>query len=83
VVDDLIDGERDEIRDLQLDHRAGADECGPYAGPRDAGLRDWRVDYARRPEFVEQSLRNAEESAVATDVLADHEDGFVPLHLLT
>src|SRR5690606_24786123 len=49
---------------------------------REARLADRRVDDALRSEVVEEAVRHLERAAVHADVLADHEDALVALHLL-
>ena len=81
MVGDLIHRQRDEVGDLQLDHRPRANQRGTDSGAGLTGLRDGRIDHARRPEAVEQPGGDLEESADRGDVLADHEHARVAGHL--
>jgi len=82
MVDDLVHHQRDEVRDLELDHGPAADEGGAHACTRLRGFRDRRVDHALRSEALEQARRDLEQAAHLRDVLADDEDALVAAHLL-
>ena len=57
--------------------------AAPMDGAHDRRLADRRVDDARRsPNFSRKPGGDAEGAAVGADVLADHEDALVALHLL-
>jgi hypothetical protein len=82
-LDDAVEGSRDEIGKLHLDHRTQPHQR--HAGRRadKAKLRNWRVDHTARPELRLQPFRDLERAAkVAGDVLAHDEHVRVAAHLL-
>src|SRR5262245_41884298 len=81
LVHDLIEGARDEIRELHL-------RDGPIAALRRADadadnrrLGDRCVDDPHLAEFLVQSLRHAERAAVRADVFAEDEHFRIAAHL--
>jgi hypothetical protein len=82
VVDQLIGGERHEVHEHDLDDgaQAGHRRAGGHADEQpfaDRGVAD-----ALRAEAVEQPLRGDVGAAGLADVLADHDDAGIALHLL-
>src|ERR1039457_2310220 len=82
IVDDLIEGARDKIRELHFDHRTHPEHCGANSRADDQRLRDRRVDHALLAERVEQPFGGLERAAQIRHVLAHDEDIFVAAHLL-
>jgi hypothetical protein len=80
---EVVPRARDEVRELHLRDRAHAHDGGSGAAAHDRGLGERRVDHAPGAELLLESLSDLERTAVDTDVLADHEDALVALHLLT
>src|SRR5207302_10236659 len=77
-VDDLLEGDVEEGRDLELDDGPPPGERG---SGREAGERlfgDRRVEHALLAELLDQPLRDAAQRRA--HVLADHEDGRIGEH---
>ncbi len=80
--DQLVEGDRDEVAELHLGHRALPGHRRADRDPGDAGLGHGRVDRAHHPVLLLQPLRGAERAALAADVLAHAEDARIGLHLV-
>ena len=82
VVGQHVVGIGDEVDELHLDHGPQPHVRGAGRGADDADLGDRAVDDARFPEFRQQALSDLERATVRTDVLTNHEDVRIALHLL-
>ena len=80
LADDLVVGGKDEIGELDLDHRALPIERSAYPNANHASLGQGRVDDALRSVFLAQALGGLEHAAARPDVVADQQDGFVAGH---
>ena len=83
LVDDLIEGRKDEVGELDLRHRAQAVERHADRGADDAGLGQRRVDDALGSELVVQAGGGTEHPAELADVLAEHHHLGLARHLHT
>jgi hypothetical protein len=56
---------------------------GDHADGRsdDAGLGEWCIDHAIGTELLVQTARGAEHATELSDILAEHDDAWVGLHL--
>src|SRR5579859_960555 len=81
-VDDGIEGAGDEVDELELDDRSESDIGGSDGGPDETFFGERSLQDALRSESVQESFGDLECAAIAADVLAHQEDGFVRLHLL-
>src|SRR5206468_161083 len=82
MLHDPVDGERDEIVELDLWGRDQSRDRRAHRALDQEVLRNWAVDDPHRPEFLVQASRRLEHPAVGRDVFADEEDALVTLHLL-
>src|SRR6476646_11984980 len=80
--DEVVPRARDEVRELHLCDRAHAHDRRARAGADDRRFGQRRVEDAPLPELLLEAERDLERAAVDADVLADHEDALVALHLL-
>ena len=79
AVDQLVERERDEVDEHDLQHGPQARLCGADRHPRDGRLADRRVDHARRAELLGQAGSGRVGRALG-DVLAEHEDACIGSH---
>ena len=79
AVDELVERQRDEVDEHDLEHRAHARlrRADRHAGDR--GLADRRVDHALGAELLGQAGGGGVGPALG-DVLAEHEDALVGAH---
>src|SRR5262249_52642018 len=82
VVLDLVEGLEGEAGELDLGDGLEAVDRHADRHPDDRALRQGRVDDPLLAELLEEPLGDAEASLVDADVLAEHHDVVVPLHLL-
>src|SRR5260370_20544968 len=80
-VDDLVEGARDEIRELHLEYRPHPQNRSANPSADDERLGNRRIDYAVLAERGEQAVGDLERAAEFADVLAHDEDVFVAPHL--
>ena len=81
LVDELVERERDEVDEHDLDHRTQARLRGADRDPADRGLADRRVPDALRAELLGEPGGRAPRPALG-HVLADHEHARVGAHRL-
>ena len=81
LVDELVEGERDEVDEHDLDHRPQARLRRADRDPGDRRLADRRVADALGAELLGQPGGRAPRAALG-DVLAEDEDALVVAHLL-
>ena len=74
AVHHLIQRQRHEIHEHDLQDRLQPHHRGADGDARDAAFGNRRLPQAFRPVFLPQALRDAESAAVAADVFADHDD---------
>ena len=79
AVDELVERERDEVDEHDLQHGPQARLRGADRHARDGRLADRRVDHARRAELLDQAGGGRVGPALG-DVLAEHEDAAVGSH---
>ena len=82
LVGDHVPGNAEEVAEHQLGHRAQAGHRGAHGRTDDRLLADRRVAHPIGPELREQPFRGLEHAAGRGDVLAEHHDRRVALHLL-
>ena len=80
LVEHLVHGDADEIREMQVDDRLGAGDGRADARADERRLGDRRVKHALG-EFVLHAGELAEDAALLGDVLAVDEHTFVGSHL--
>ena len=80
--DEVVPRARDEIGELHFRDGAHAHDRGAGAAADDRGLGERSVDHAPRAELLLEAERDLEGPAIDANVLADHEDALVALHLL-
>src|SRR5882672_11319880 len=81
VIDDLVESRIEEAHELDLGHRFQAVRRHADGHARDHGLGERRVLDAVRAEPRLQARGRAEHAAIGADILTDHDDGVVMLHL--
>src|ERR1700730_6217199 len=81
VIDDLVESRIEKAHELDLGHRFQAVRRHADGHARDHGLGERRVLDAVRAEPGLQARGRAEHAAIGADILADHDDGVVMLHL--
>src|SRR5439155_6660194 len=79
---DLVEGRVDEVRELDLRDRYQPVQRGAYGDADDARLCQRGVQYACLAELAVQALGGQEHAALLADVLAQHPDPLVAIHLL-
>jgi hypothetical protein len=82
VVLDLMEGLEGEAGELDLRHRLQPVDRHADGHAHDGALGQRRVDDALISELREEAVRHAEHASVDADVLAQHQDVVVALHLL-
>ena len=80
-IDDLVEGARDEIAELHLEHRAHAEDGRADAGADNQGLGDRRIDHAILAKRIEQALGDFEGAAQFGHVFAHDKNIFIAPHL--
>ena len=80
LVDDLLHRERDEIRELDLEHGTHAGHRGADRRPGESQFADGSVDHALRSEALQEIARHAEGAAVHADVLPEEKDARIGFH---
>ena len=81
LVDDLVEGDAGEVRELQLDDGPESRQRRADPAADEAALRQRRVAYPLRAEALVQPLRGPEQPAHLADVLADHDHARIGLEL--
>jgi hypothetical protein len=76
-----VEAHADEIDKGDFHDRPHAGHGGAAGDADEAGFRDGSIDDSVRPEFLRHADRGAEHPAEFGDVLANHEDIWVPAHL--
>src|SRR5690242_18020599 len=77
MIQELVEAERDEVAEHNLDDRAAAAERKPVRDADDAGLADRGIEHALRM-VVRQTARRLERTAVRrTDVLTEQQHALV------
>ena len=79
LVDELVERERDEVDEHDLDHRPHAGLRGADGDTAHGRLADRRVAHALGAELLRQADRRLVGPALG-DVLADHDDALVVAH---
>ncbi len=81
VIDDLVESRIEESHELDLGHRFQAVRRHADGHARDHGFGERRVLDAVLAEPGLQPRGRAEHAAIGADVLTEHDDGVVMLHL--
>jgi hypothetical protein len=81
LVDELIERERDEVDEHDLDHRPQARLGGADRDPARRALADRGVAHAPAPELLREPERRLIRATLG-DVLADHDHPLVGAHRL-
>ena len=81
VVDQLVEADRDEVGERDLDDRPGAGERRAHGGAHEAELAGRGVAHALDPELFLQAPALRVDAAGLADVLAHEEDARVALQL--
>src|SRR5713226_8995521 len=81
LVAELVHDERQKVAEHDVDDGAQARHRSADTEPRDAGLRDRRVEHALRSELLDETREHLERRSGLRDVLADDEDGRVAAQL--
>ena len=82
LVDDLLHGQRGEVRELEFQHRPAAGECRT---DRHTGLAEFGNRRVHHPVFaiaVHEIARHLEGATIDADVLAHQEDRGIGIHRL-
>ena len=82
LADDLVEGRKDEVGELDLRHRPQPVDRRPDRGPDDERLGERRIDDALAAEFAEEPVGGQEDAALPADVLAQDDHRLVASHLV-
>src|SRR5439155_13094779 len=77
LVDDLLEGWRAEVGELDLGHWTEAADGRADGDPDDRCLGQWRIDDARRTELREEAFGHAKDTAALRHVFAENDVALV------
>src|SRR5690606_12303976 len=78
--DDLVIGRIHVIGELDLDAGTQTRRRHADAGADDTGFADRRIEAAAFAVFLLKPCRATEDAPEIADILAEHDDGWIPLH---
>ena len=81
IIGQQIEATRNEINELKLGDRFHSHQRRAARRADDRRFRDRCIDHSLLAEAIDQSFRDFEGAAIDAHIFADHEHGWIALHL--